>query len=178
MLNTECRDEYVFLTIGDIYETFISNFFMLREFQRYFKYQNIGTALHIETRASNFLVTRTSCKSFLPYLFLRRECRCVSYDLLSSLEGSTSRGYSLLRIRYFPPSDVAPGVISWEPRRLHFGIPFRPSLFSSSCLVPVSFWPSLRFSCRSIRSHEFPWNYVTPGVRAERAEPTDNYFRS
>jgi len=53
---------------------------------------------------------------------------CVSHDLLSSLESSMSRGYSLLRIRYFPSSDVAPGVISREPRRLHFDILLRPSI--------------------------------------------------
>lgn len=64
--------------------------------------------------------------------------RCVSHDVLSSLEGSTSQGYSLLRIRYFPPSDVASGVISREPRRLHFGIPLRPSILSSSCFAVSS----------------------------------------
>lgn len=88
--------------------------------------------------------------------------RYVSHDLLSSLEGSTSRGYSLLRIRYFPPSDVAPGVISREPRRPHFGIPLRPSILSSFCLVAVSFWPSvLTFPCADpsdrTNFHEITW---------------------
>lgn len=73
----------------------------------------------------------------------------VSHDLLYSVEGLMSRGYSLLRILYFPPRDIAPGVISQDLlSRLRFGVlPLSLSLslflrFSyplSSCLVAVSF---------------------------------------
>lgn len=43
----------------------------------------------------------------------------LARDLLPTPEGPTLRGYSLLRIRYFAPSDVVPGVISRDlPRRL------------------------------------------------------------
>jgi len=138
----------------------------------YIRYQNIGIILHIEERALNFLVMCTLRRSLLQNTFLHREYAplCLTRRIILSRRLDVTRIFIATDSIFSPEwrgprsnfTRAAPTPLRHSPPTLN------PLIFLLRCLVAGP--PSLRSSCRSIRSHEFPWNYVTPSAWAGRAE--------
>lgn len=165
--------------MGDIRETFISLCAENLEDTSNIKIRELPYVLRSVPRIS--FVTRTSHRSFLQYTFLRREYAPLCLARLIIL----SRRLDVTRIFIATDSIFSP---EWRGPRSNFTkaapTPLRhpppalePLIFLPCRCLVLALHPYIS-SCRPTRSHEFPWNYVTPGARAGRAGPTDNYFRS